>query len=131
MREIFIRRGTLGRGRGMSRGILRSMGATSLRMRTWLRFMGLRGILSSTGKFGGTPGEIAVEGSAEVPAFRLDLSDHALPLHAEFQAVVDGTTGDTTLEEVRARVGRSDVDGAWCGNAIDDGSRGTIWICMW
>ena len=70
---------------------------------------GIAGMLSSTGNFGGTLGEIAVEGSAEVPAFRLDISDHALPLRAEFKAVVDGTSGDTHLDEVRARVGRSDL----------------------
>ncbi len=72
-------------------------------------FHGIAGMLSSTGQFNGTLGQIAVEGSAEVPAFRLDISDHALPMHAEFKAVVDGMTGDTHIDEVRARVGRSDV----------------------
>lgn len=70
---------------------------------------GIGGILSSTGKFGGTLGEIAVEGVTETPDFRLDVSDHALPLHTEFKAVVDGTTGDTRLDEVKARVGRSEL----------------------
>ncbi len=70
---------------------------------------GIGGILASTGKFGGTLGEIGVEGSADVPAFRLDVSDHALPLQVDFKAVVDGTNGDTTLEEVKARVGRSEL----------------------
>jgi AsmA-like C-terminal region len=70
---------------------------------------GIAGTLSSTGKFAGTLGEIAVEGEAEVPAFRLDVSDHALPLHTEFRAVVDGTTGDTRLDAVMARVGRSEL----------------------
>ncbi len=70
---------------------------------------GIAGILASTGKFAGTLGEIAVEGEADVPEFRLDVSDHALPLHTEFQAVVDGTTGDTRLEAVKARVGRSEL----------------------
>jgi hypothetical protein len=70
---------------------------------------GIGGILSSTGTFGGTLGEIAVDGTAEVPAFRLDVSDHALPLHTEFKAVVDGTTGDTRLDAVKARVGRSEL----------------------
>ncbi len=95
---------------------------------------GIAGMLSSTGSFGGTLGEIAVEGSAEVPAFRLDISDHALPLRAEFKAVVDGTSGDTHLDEVRARVGRSELtasgavtrsttasEGARCGFACRDG----------
>ncbi len=70
---------------------------------------GIGGILASAGEFSGTLGEIAVEGSADVPAFRLDVSDHALPLHTYFKAVVDGTNGDTTLEEVKARVGRSEL----------------------
>jgi hypothetical protein len=73
---------------------------------------GIGGILSSTGTFGGTLGEIAVDGTAEVPAFRLDVSDHALPLHTEFKAVVDGTTGDTRLDAVKARVGRSELTAA-------------------
>lgn len=70
---------------------------------------GIGGILASTGKFAGTLGEIAVEGVTETPDFRLDVSDHALPLHTEFRAVVDGTTGDTRLEAVKARVGRSEL----------------------
>jgi hypothetical protein len=73
---------------------------------------GIGGILASTGRFGGTLGEIAVEGEAKVPEFRLDVSDHALPLDTEFRAVVDGTTGDTRLEVVRARVGRSELTAA-------------------
>ena len=73
---------------------------------------GISGILSSTGRFGGTLGKIAVEGVTDTPDFRLDVSDHALPLHTEFRAVVDGTTGDTRLEEVKARVGRSELTAA-------------------
>jgi hypothetical protein len=70
---------------------------------------GIGGILSSTGRFGGTLGKIAVEGKADVPDFRLDVSDHALALHTEFRAEVDGTTGDTRLDAARARVGRSEL----------------------
>jgi hypothetical protein len=70
---------------------------------------GIGGILSSTGRFAGTMGEIAVEGVTDTPDFRLDVSDHALPLHTEFRAVVDGTTGDTRLDAVKARVGRSEL----------------------
>jgi hypothetical protein len=69
---------------------------------------GIGGVLAATGRFGGMLGEIAVDGVVEVPRFRLDISDHALPLHAEFHAVVDGTTGDTRLDPVRARLGRSE-----------------------
>jgi hypothetical protein len=70
---------------------------------------GIGGILASTGKFTGTLGEMAVEGATDTPDFRLDVSDHALPLHTEFKAAVDGTTGDTRLEAVKARVGRSEL----------------------
>jgi hypothetical protein len=73
---------------------------------------GIGGILSSTGRFGGTLGKIAVEGVTETPDFRLDVSAHAMGLHTEFRAVVDGTTGDTRLEAVKARVGRSELTAA-------------------
>jgi hypothetical protein len=73
---------------------------------------GIGGILSSTGKFSGTLGKIAVEGVTETPDFRLDVSDHAMALHTEFRAVVDGTTGDTWLNAVKARVGRSELTAA-------------------
>jgi len=70
---------------------------------------GLGGMLSSTGKFEGTLGAIAVDGAAEVPEFRLDISDHSLPMRTEFNAVVDGTTGDVRLDRVKARIGRSEL----------------------
>jgi hypothetical protein len=73
---------------------------------------GIGGILASTGSFNGTLGNIAVDGVADVPAFRLDISDHPLPLHTEFHAMVNGTTGDTKLDSVRARVGRSELTAA-------------------
>jgi hypothetical protein len=69
---------------------------------------GIGGMLAVSGQFGGTLGGIAVDGVADVPDFRLDISDHSLPLHTEFHAVVDGTTGDTRLDPVRARLGRSE-----------------------
>jgi hypothetical protein len=70
---------------------------------------GIGGILASTGSFSGTLGDVTVDGVADVPNFRLDISEHPLPLHTEFHAVVDGTTGDTKLDSVRARVGRSEL----------------------
>ena len=63
---------------------------------------GLGGILSSTGDFAGQLGEINVEGSTETPDFSLDVSEHKVSLHTDYQALVDGTTGDTTLKQVRA-----------------------------
>jgi len=67
-------------------------------------FKGIAGILSSNGHFQGTLGQIAVKGETDTPDFRLDMSDHPVPLHTNFQAVVDGTSGDTTLKQVDARL---------------------------
>jgi hypothetical protein len=56
---------------------------------------GIGGILSSTGRYEGTLGEIVVDGQTDTPDFRLDISDRAVPLKTTFHAVVDGTSGDT------------------------------------
>ena len=68
---------------------------------------GLGGILSSTGRFSGTLGKLTADGVTDTPDFRLDISEHPMALHTEFHAVVDGTTGDTRLDPVRAVVGHT------------------------
>lgn len=65
---------------------------------------GLGGTLASTGNFEGKLGEIAISGSTDTPDFRLDLSNHPVALHTDFRARVNGLTGDTTLDQVEARV---------------------------
>jgi hypothetical protein len=70
-------------------------------------FKGIAGILSSTGKFNGKLSHIEAEGSTDTPDFRLDMSDHPVALHTDFKAVVNGTTGDTTLTDVTARLLKS------------------------
>ena len=42
--------------------------------------------------------------SADIPNFKLDVSEHPVPLRADFHATVDGTTGDVTLDPVDAQV---------------------------
>ena len=64
---------------------------------------GIAGILTSTGHYGGTLGRIEVVGQTDTPDFRLVVSGYPVPLHTDFQAIVDGTDGDTYLEPVRAR----------------------------
>lgn len=64
---------------------------------------GIGGILSSTGKYGGTLGRIEVDGQTDTPNFRIAVSGHPVPLHTDFNAIVDGTDGDTYLQPVRAR----------------------------
>lgn len=63
---------------------------------------GISGILSSTGKYGGTLGKIEVSGTTDTPDFRLAISGHPVALHTDFHAIVDGTDGDTYLQPVRA-----------------------------
>lgn len=63
---------------------------------------GIAGILSSTGVYSGTLGNIVVTGKTDTPDFKVASSGHAVPLHTEFHAIVDGTSGDTYLKPVRA-----------------------------
>jgi hypothetical protein len=65
---------------------------------------GLGGILSSTGKYGGTLQKITVDGVTDTPDFRLAICMRPVPLHTGFHAIVDGSTGDTYLQPVRAKV---------------------------
>ncbi|HET7109111.1 MAG TPA: hypothetical protein VFI38_20025 [Candidatus Acidoferrum sp.] len=64
---------------------------------------GLRGILSSEGNFSGPLDYLKVEGTTDTPDFCLRTADHPMSLHTEFSAVVDGTNGDTYLDNVTAR----------------------------
>ena len=65
---------------------------------------GIGGILSSTGKYGGTLGRIEVDGQTDTPDFQIAVSGHRVPLHTDFHAIVDGTDGDTYLDPVKATV---------------------------
>src|SRR6185437_14758764 len=69
---------------------------------------GISGILSSQGRFGGVLDRITIDGETQTPDFALDVSDHPMPLHTVFHAYVDGTTGDTYLDPVQARLKNSD-----------------------
>jgi hypothetical protein len=65
---------------------------------------GIGGILSSTGSYQGSLGKIVVDGKTDTPDFRIAISGHPVPLHTDFHAVVDGTSGDTYLEPVKAEI---------------------------
>ncbi len=69
---------------------------------------GIGGMLSSHGEFSGVLDHINIDGETDTPNFSLDVSDHPMPLHTVFHAYVDGTSGDTFLDPVRARLGQSD-----------------------
>jgi hypothetical protein len=76
---------------------------------------GIGGILSSVGDFTGQLNDITVDGTTETPDFSLDTANHAMPLHTKFHAIVDGTSGDTYLQPVQARLGGSDFR---CSGAV-------------
>jgi hypothetical protein len=71
-------------------------------------FKGIAGILRSTGNFEGTLSSIAVRGEATVPDFRLKRSENPVPLATTFEALVDGTNGNTVLKPVVAKLGSTD-----------------------
>ncbi len=87
---------------------------------------GLRGTLNSSGDYTGQLGQLAVNGSTDVPDFALDVSAHPSHLHTVLQATVDGTTGDTYLNHVHATLGSSqfDTEGAIVRLHMPDGSEG-------
>ena len=65
---------------------------------------GLSGILSSKGQFNGLLDRIDVQGETTTPDFSLGISGHPVPLETHFHAIVDGTTGNTMLDPVHAKL---------------------------
>lgn len=63
---------------------------------------GLSGILKSEGEFHGPLNRIEVQGTTQTPDFPVDAGGKAVPLHTRFSAVVDGSDGDTYLNQVDA-----------------------------
>ena len=68
-------------------------------------FAGIAGILNSTGHFNGTLNSIHANGQASVPDFRLKMAGNPVPLVTQFEALIDGTNGNTILQPVRATLG--------------------------
>jgi AsmA-like protein len=64
---------------------------------------GIGGTLTSTGTFEGQLNRIAVKGTTHTPDFRVNVSANPVPLDTRFDAVVDGTDGDTYLNTVDAK----------------------------
>ena len=70
---------------------------------------GIGGILRSTGEFNGQLNRIAVKGTTTTPDFQLTTSKQPVPLDTTFEAVVDGTDGDTYLNRVDAQLARTSL----------------------
>lgn len=63
---------------------------------------GIGGALNSSGTFEGQLNRIGVKGTTHTPDFRVNVSANPVPLDTRFEAVVDGTDGDTYLNRVDA-----------------------------
>ena len=73
-------------------------------------FEGLAGTLSSRGKFSGTLGHIAAEGDIDIPDFQVAGAGHPVHLTSKYNAVVNGTNGDTDLTSVESYFGKTTVN---------------------
>jgi len=70
---------------------------------------GISGILSSLGTYKGVLERVEVMGETNTPDFSVDIAGQPTPLTTRFHAVVDGTTGDTWLERVEARIAETQI----------------------
>ncbi len=86
-------------------------------------FDGIQGALASTGTFSGVLERIEVDGEARVPAFALSDVGNIVPFQTTFHSIVDGTSGDTLLQPVDARLLTSHILAA--GGVVErDGEEG-------
>ncbi|HXD75412.1 MAG TPA: AsmA-like C-terminal region-containing protein [Vicinamibacterales bacterium] len=66
-------------------------------------FNGISGTLSARGQFGGKLDRIDVHGETDTPEFRIvKTGGQPVPLHATYHTIVDGTNGNTILDEIDA-----------------------------
>jgi len=91
-------------------------------------FKGISGILSARGSYGGTLARIDVNGETDTPDFTVTVGGHPLALHAAYHAVVDGTNGNTLLEQIDASFLKTSVTakGAVAGKPGVDGRTVTL-----
>jgi hypothetical protein len=66
-------------------------------------FKGISGTLSAKGSFAGTLAKLGVNGETDTPDFTIKVGGHPFPLHVKYRALVDGTNGDTRLEDIDAK----------------------------
>jgi len=85
-------------------------------------FKGISGTLASKGSFAGALAALKVNGETDVPDFTITVGGHPFPLHVKYQALVDGTNGDTRLEDIDAKFLNSFLKAK---GAVLDGPKGT------
>jgi hypothetical protein len=89
---------------------------------------GIAGTLNSKGEFGGVLQHIDVSGTTDTPDFVVTSGGHKHRLSTRFDAYVDATRGDTFLNEVEARIGRTTLlaKGSIAGTKEGKGKRANL-----
>jgi AsmA-like C-terminal region len=85
-------------------------------------FKGISGTLSSDGTYRGALGRIEVSGHTDVPEFALSIAGNPVHLITDYEAIVDGTSGNTYLHPVTARFGNSTI----VANGSVEGKQGVV-----
>lgn len=85
-------------------------------------FKGISGTLSSDGNYKGALGNIEAAGHTDVPNFMVTLAGNRVHLVADYQAVIDGTSGNTYLHPVTAKFGQSTI----VANGSVEGKQGVV-----
>jgi hypothetical protein len=73
-------------------------------------FQSIYGMGHARGQFSGPLSRIESHGSLDVSGFRVDGSNHTVPLTTTFEATVNGTTGDVLLTPAVARFRRTRIE---------------------
>ncbi len=96
-------------------GALPIRGSYSFEQADLATFRGIAGTLSSTGSFRGILRQARINGETSTPDFRLTRhgaippASVGLPLWTRFSATVDGTNGNTVLDQVEATLGKTRI----------------------
>ncbi len=95
-------------------------------------FKGIAGKLSSDGDYRGALGHIEASGTTDVPDFRLVTAGNPVHLTTRYQAVIDGTDGNTYLQPVVGQFGHTSVtaQGSVDGKPGDPGKTVTLDIVV-
>jgi hypothetical protein len=65
-------------------------------------FKGISGTLAAKGTYSGRLETIRAQGETTIPNFKVDVGGHEVLLQATYDAEIDGTNGDTRLDQVDA-----------------------------
>ncbi|MGO4884681.1 MAG: AsmA-like C-terminal region-containing protein [Bryobacteraceae bacterium] len=73
-------------------------------------FKSIYGVARASGQFSGPLSRIDTHGRVDVSGFRVDGSNHSVPLATTFEATVNGTNGDVLLKPAVARFRRTRIE---------------------